>query len=93
MGGEPVSLRVVGTPGDLAIIGFGAGLRIHPLPTLYGVLYIKHSTQRLAKGTINSVGTFRITKEVPATWSQDEEYYLQALIGNELSNVYAVAVE
>jgi len=91
--GERIWLRVIGQPGYLATIGLGTDLRNFPRLTPYGLLYLQYPIQRFAEGTISSLGLFSIEREVPTYWSQGENHYLQALIGNELSNLLTVTVK
>jgi len=98
--GSTIDIKVVGRPWFLATLALGANLRIPPLSTNHGFLYLKFPLiGQWPIGNIQSNGVLTKPVAVPVSWGSGDTYYLQALIGpwggpwTELTNAEMLVVE
>lgn len=98
--GGPISIRVVGTPTEPALLALGSGVQDPPSSTMYGFLHLQPPLlQTISLGTIPQNGVRMLTATVPGYWLPGEEKPFQALIGplgnpnSVLTNLMALTIE
>jgi len=93
--GGTIQLKFVGNPGTAQVaLVLGLALRDPPLSTNYGVLHVASPFIYLpGLGPIPGNGIYVLPAQFSATAPAPISVYLQALIGNELSNLCEVNVE
>jgi len=92
--GSSVTGKIVGVgmPGTQPVeLYLGRALRCPPLNTIFGDYYISSVFSRKTLGTIPSSGVLEIPATLPMISAQ-YDLYIQALIGNELSNLFVMEV-
>jgi len=96
--GDTLELVVIGEPGtaDVALYK-GAGIRVDPLPTAHGDLFLEQPLVKVVLGSIPSDGVLTHSFKVPASWSHGEIPF-QALVGalgspdTVLTNMFAARI-
>lgn len=97
--GNPLTLKVIGTPGVPATLALGAGIQDPPQSTQYGILWLQFPLQRFQLGLIPSEGILLYQTTVPTYWHAGDEKPLQALVGprgnpaSVLTNLHVLYVE
>jgi len=75
------------------VLGHGAGIQDPPQTTPYGDLFLAQPIFTMMMPDIGSDGLSLFTAAVPGAWIHDEQHPLQALAGNELTNLLVLTVE
>jgi predicted outer membrane repeat protein len=97
--GNPISVRVIGTPNEPATLILGSGIYDPPMPTPCGDLYLDFPLRFFDIGPVDSNGVCIINSKVPGVWNPGDEKPLQALVGplgnpnSVLTNLMVLAVE
>lgn len=97
--GNPLTLKVVGTPSATVILALGAGIQDPPQSTLYGDLWLSWPIQPFSIGAMPADGVLSYLTTVPGWWLPGGSKPLQALVGpignptSVLTNLETLVVE
>lgn|GEM_PF-681080 len=93
--GSTIAVKAVGTPNTSPVtLGLGSGIQDPPLSTPYGDLWLQLPIlKQLPMPDVGTNGLSILNGKIPGSWQSGEQYPIQVLVGNELTNLMVLIVE